>query len=110
MGALAGSKDVDWANWHVFFGDERNVPHSSPDSTIKGAREGFLNKVPIPEANIHAIREGLPVEVRTIVDGRIPICPPITVGSHGLGLFFARLFIQKHLFEDFHGKVNQLLA
>ena len=64
MGALAGSKDVDWANWHVFFGDERNVPHSSPDSTIKGAREGFLGKVPIPEANIYAIREGLPVQVR----------------------------------------------
>lgn len=64
MGALAGSKDVDWPNWHVFFGDERNVPHTSPDSTIKGAREGFLSKVPIPEANIHAIREGLPVQVR----------------------------------------------
>ncbi len=35
LGALAGSKSVDWAKWHVFFGDERNVPHSHADSTLK---------------------------------------------------------------------------
>ena len=58
-----GAKGVDWARWHIFFGDERNVPHSSGDSTIRGAREAFLGKVPIPAAQVHAIAEGLSVEV-----------------------------------------------
>jgi 6-phosphogluconolactonase len=62
LSALVGSKNVDWSRWHVFFGDERNVPHSSPDCTLKGAREAFLSKVPIPESQIHAIAEGLPVD------------------------------------------------
>ena len=67
LGALVGNKDVDWSRFHIFFGDERNVPHSSPDSTIKGAREAFLSRVPIPPAQIHAIAEGLPVEVHLFV-------------------------------------------
>ena len=58
-----GAKGVEWAKWHIFFGDERNVPHSSGDSTIKGAREAFLGRVPIPAAQVHAIAEGLSVEV-----------------------------------------------
>lgn len=63
LGSLVGAKGVDWARWHIFFGDERNVPHSSEDSTIKGAREAFLGRVPIPAAQVHAIAEGLSVEV-----------------------------------------------
>ncbi len=43
---------------------QRNVPHTSPDCTLKGAREAFLSRVPIPESQIHAIAEGLTVEVR----------------------------------------------
>jgi 6-phosphogluconolactonase len=62
LGTLVGAKGVDWAKWHIFFGDERNVPHSSGDSTIKGAREAFLGRVPIPAAQVHAIAEGLSVE------------------------------------------------
>ena len=81
MGALASSNDVDWANWHVFFGDERNVAHSSPDSTIKGAREGFLDKVAIPEANIHAIHEGLPVQVYPPL---LPHFPHMPTRAHNL--------------------------
>jgi 6-phosphogluconolactonase/glucosamine-6-phosphate isomerase/deaminase len=64
LGSLVGAKGVEWAKWHIFFGDERNVPHSSGDSTIKGAREAFLGRVPIPAAQVHAIAEGLSVEVR----------------------------------------------
>jgi len=59
LGSLAGSSSVEWAKWHVFFGDERNVPHKDDDSTLKGARSAFLDKVPIPKNQIYVLKEGL---------------------------------------------------
>lgn len=58
LGDLAGQAGA-WEKWHIFWVDERVVPHSDPDSNFKGAKEAFLSKVPIPEANVHAIAEGL---------------------------------------------------
>lgn len=45
--------DIDWSKVHVFFGDERNVPVSHPDSNEGQARAALLDAVDIPEANIH---------------------------------------------------------
>jgi 6-phosphogluconolactonase len=42
-----------WDKLHVFWGDERFVPPSHPDSNEKMARENWLDLVPIPAANIH---------------------------------------------------------
>eukprot|EP00803_Ostreobium_quekettii_P009307 evm.model.scf_1138.7 EVM.evm.TU.scf_1138.7 scf_1138:48967-50103(-) len=58
LSALVGGK-AEFDKWHVVWVDERVVPHDSPDSSYRGAREAFLSKVPIPEANVHAIAEGL---------------------------------------------------
>jgi 6-phosphogluconolactonase len=44
---------VDWAKVHVFWGDERAVPPSSPESNYGMARREFLVRVPIPEGNVH---------------------------------------------------------
>lgn len=44
---------VDWSRVEVFFGDERNVPVSHPDSNEGQARAALLSKVGIPEGNIH---------------------------------------------------------
>jgi len=44
---------VDWAKVHVFWGDERAVPPSSPESNYGTARREFLIQVPIPEGNVH---------------------------------------------------------
>ncbi|KAL3157888.1 hypothetical protein ABBQ32_012299 [Trebouxia sp. C0010 RCD-2024] len=59
---LASIKGLDWSKWHIFYVDERNVAHSHPDSTHKGAQEAFLSKVDIPAENVHAIKEGLSVK------------------------------------------------
>lgn len=44
---------IDWDRIHIFFGDERNVPVSDPDSNEGQAREALLNHVEIPNRHIH---------------------------------------------------------
>jgi 6-phosphogluconolactonase len=46
---------VDWSKAHVFWGDERAVPPSSPDSNYRMANEALLRSVPIPENHVHRI-------------------------------------------------------
>jgi 6-phosphogluconolactonase len=47
---------VDWTKIHIFWGDERCVPPDDPGSSYGQAREALLNRVPIPEVNIHRIK------------------------------------------------------
>ncbi|GLC43270.1 hypothetical protein PLESTB_001492000 [Pleodorina starrii] len=76
LGPLATAKGIDWSKTHIFFVDERNVPHSSPDSTYKAAQEALLSKVPIPPAQVYAIAEGLPVEQAAVqYEGRLVSIP-----------------------------------
>jgi 6-phosphogluconolactonase len=56
-----------WNRTHWFWGDERFVPHTHPDSNYRMAREALLSRVSIPEANIHAVpTEGLSPEESAI--------------------------------------------
>jgi 6-phosphogluconolactonase len=49
-----------WAHTHWFWGDERFVPHDSPESNYRMVREAMLARVPVPAGNIHPIpTEGL---------------------------------------------------
>jgi 6-phosphogluconolactonase len=52
--ALAESP-AEWDRWHIFFGDERFVPHSDPQSNYKMAKEVWLDRVAIPPAQIYPI-------------------------------------------------------
>ena len=45
--------DLPWEKIHIFFGDERNVPVTHPESNEGQAREALLSRVAIPEDNIH---------------------------------------------------------
>ena len=42
-----------WDRTHLFFGDERFVPHDHPDSNYRMAREAMIAHVPIPAAQVH---------------------------------------------------------
>ena len=47
---------IAWAQWHVFWGDERCVPSDHPDSNYRMAREALLDRVPVPAGHIHRMR------------------------------------------------------
>lgn len=49
------TQDLPWDKVQVFWGDERYVPPDHPDSNEGMARKAWLNHVPIPAANIHAM-------------------------------------------------------
>jgi 6-phosphogluconolactonase len=48
---------VDWARWHVFFGDERRVPLDDERSNFHSAREALLGHVPVPESQVHPLTD-----------------------------------------------------
>lgn len=49
-----------WHRTHLFWGDERFVPHTDESSNYRMVREAMLSRAPIPAANIHPVQtEGL---------------------------------------------------
>ena len=55
LGSEQKSLKLPWDKIHLFWVDERYVPHDSQYSNYKLAADTFLKKVPIPKENIHAI-------------------------------------------------------
>ncbi len=45
--------DLPWHRIHVFWGDERFVPHDHADSNYGAARRALLDHIEIPEGNVH---------------------------------------------------------
>lgn len=45
----------DWANWHIWFGDERCLPADHPERNSLMAHAALLAHVPIPTAQVHVI-------------------------------------------------------
>jgi 6-phosphogluconolactonase len=46
-------QDLPWDKIHIFWGDERYVPPTHPDSNEGMARRAWLDKVALPPSNIH---------------------------------------------------------
>jgi 6-phosphogluconolactonase len=55
LGAAPRRDRLPWARLHCFWGDERFVPHSHPNSNFRMAHEALLQHVAIPAENIHAV-------------------------------------------------------
>lgn len=49
----AFAAQVDWQRVHVYFGDERSVPPTHPDSNYRMADQALLRHVPIPPDQVH---------------------------------------------------------
>jgi 6-phosphogluconolactonase len=51
--AALAQADLPWDRIEIFWGDERYVPATDPDSNYGMAKQVWLDLVPIPAANIH---------------------------------------------------------
>lgn len=49
------AQHLPWDKIHLFWGDERYVPADHPDSNQLMARRAWLDRVDIPDANIHPV-------------------------------------------------------
>jgi 5-dehydro-2-deoxygluconokinase len=47
---------IDWSRTHVFWGDERCVASDHPESNYRMTRDALLDRVPIPDENVHRMR------------------------------------------------------
>ncbi|MGB3511765.1 MAG: 6-phosphogluconolactonase [Microcoleaceae cyanobacterium] len=50
--------NLPWDKIHIFWGDERYVSPEHSDSNQRMARQAWLDKVPMPATNIHAMPTG----------------------------------------------------
>jgi len=48
-----GTHRLDWARVHLFWGDDRFVPHDDDERNEKQARDALLDHIDIPSGNIH---------------------------------------------------------
>lgn len=49
-----------WERVHLFWGDERYVPHDDPASNYRMARESLIANIPIPADNVHPMPTDAP--------------------------------------------------
>ncbi|TFK76882.1 6-phosphogluconolactonase [Pluteus cervinus] len=68
LGGLIGHSSVKWDKWHVFYVDERVVPHDHPDSNHLACTDKLFSKVPIPKENIHPIDATLLDNIEELAD------------------------------------------
>lgn len=50
------SEEIDWSRVHLFWGDERCVPPEHYDSNYGMTKKHLLDKIDIPDQNVHRIR------------------------------------------------------
>jgi 6-phosphogluconolactonase len=95
---LLGSEDcrdsVPWSLVHLFWGDERCVPPTMPESNYRMVKEALLETIDIPEQNVHRIRGETPPqdaaraydqEIRAALGLRHDAWPHFTLVLLGLG-------------------------
>lgn len=51
---------LPWEQIHLFWGDERMVPHDHPESNVRLVRETLLHDVDVPDENIHPMPTSSP--------------------------------------------------
>ena len=66
--ATNAKSTLPWDRTFFFFGDERHVPPTDPDSNYRMANEAMLSKVPVPTGNVFRFQAENPDAVATAVE------------------------------------------
>jgi len=75
--------DFAWNRVFLFFGDERHVPPTDPESNYRMVNESLLTKIAIPGENVFRVQ----AEIRCQRRGpglRIPTAPLLCTEAHGI--------------------------
>ncbi|MEN8214549.1 MAG: 6-phosphogluconolactonase [Pseudomonadota bacterium] len=59
---LLADIETDWTKWHIYFGDERCLPVDDTARNSVMAANAWLERVPLPAANVHPIPAELGAE------------------------------------------------
>lgn len=65
------ARDTDWSKVHLYWGDERCVPPTDPESNYKMTVDHLLSKIDLPEKNIHRILGEYSPESEAIRYGKV---------------------------------------
>jgi 6-phosphogluconolactonase len=65
--------DFPWARTYFFFGDERHVPPTDPESNYRMAHESLFSKVAIPAQNIFRVKAENPDAATASVDYEVQL-------------------------------------
>lgn len=70
---LAADPEIPWERVHLFWGDERWLPPDDPDSNFSMVKNALLDKIPLPQQNLHAIDHGAvsPQEAALLYDDEL---------------------------------------
>jgi len=83
---LLAETQADWANWHIYYGDERCLPVNHPDRNSLMAEQAFLNKVTIPREQIFTIpAESAPVTAAKQYQQTVASALPFDMVLLGMG-------------------------
>ncbi|MGB5715139.1 MAG: 6-phosphogluconolactonase, partial [Waterburya sp.] len=52
---ILATQSLPWSKIHIFWGDERYVPAAHQDSNQLMARQAWLDRIEIPDSNVHPI-------------------------------------------------------
>ena len=96
LASPARAARIDWSRVHLFWGDERFVPHDHPDSNYLMVKEALIDHVPIPNENVHPIKTdgdpaasahdyGLQLQAYYCAQGLDPKRPLFDVNLLGMG-------------------------
>ena len=73
---------LDWGHIHLFFGDERYVRSDHPKSNFRMVKETLLEKIDIPEGNIHPVPTDMGVHQAALTyEGILQDCPQMVGGE-----------------------------